>query len=233
MNRLGLIPDKIPKIYARLMQLQSIQKPIGLMTHFSEADDLKSLATQKQLFIFQEATAHLTGPRSLANSAAIIAHPQTHRDWVRPGIMLYGATPLPGKVGSDDGLKSVMTLSSRLIAINRVKKGDKVGYGGAWTADVDTLIGVVGIGYGDGYPQFALNGAPVLVNGMECPLAGRVSMDMLTVDLRHCPNAKINDPVILWGSGLPVERIAQFSQTSAYEILTRMTPRPKVDVLNG
>ena len=144
--------------------------------------------------------------------------------------MLYGASPFPGKSGLDHDLHPVMTLWSRLIAITHVKKGGKIGYGGTWEAPEDMLIGVVGVGYGDGYPQFAKSGTPVLVNGVECPLVGRVSMDMLTVDLRRQPQAKIGDPVVLWGEGLPVELVATFSDTSAYEILTRMTPRPKIEV---
>lgn len=230
MNRLGIDPSQFQAIYQRLLAAEAVKKPIGLMTHFAEADILSSEATTKQLEIFNQVTANHTGPRSLANSAAIIAWPPTHGEWVRPGLMLYGASPFTGKSGLDHGLQPVMTLWSRLIAITHVKKGDKVGYGGTWMAPEDMLIGVVGVGYGDGYPQFAKNGTPILVNGVECPLIGRVSMDMLTVDLRHQPQANIGDRVVLWGEGLPVERVAQFSDTSAYEILTRMTPRPKIEV---
>lgn len=230
MNRLGIDPLQFQEIYQRLLKAESVKKPIGLMTHFADADDIRSDATVKQLELFNNITANVRGPRSLANSAAIIAFPQTHADWVRPGLMLYGASPFNGKTGLDHDLQPVMTLSSRLIAINKVKKGNKIGYGGTFTAPEDMLIGVVGVGYGDGYPQFAKNGTPVLVNGVECRVVGRVSMDMLTVDLRHQPNAKIDDPVILWGQGLPVERVAKASDTSAYEILTRMTPRPKIEV---
>lgn len=231
MHRLGIDPAFTQTIYDRLMAAQSVRKPIGLMTHFAEADVVNSDATARQMQIFQQATAHLPGPRSFANSAAIISNPLTHGDWVRPGLMLYGASPFQDKIGLEHDLKPVMTLSSRLIAINHVPKGNKVGYGGTWVAPEDMLVGVVGVGYGDGYPQFAKNGTPMLVNGKECPLVGRVSMDMLTVDLRSQVDAKINDSVILWGAGLPVERVAQFSNTSAYEILTRMTPRPKIEVL--
>lgn len=228
MHRLGIHPSELESLYHRLMTFKSVKKPIGLMTHFAQADTPQSHATEDQLAIFTNVTQHLAGPRSLANSAAILSRPATHADWVRPGLMLYGAAPFAGKTGKDYGLLPVMTLWSRLIAITQVAKGEKVGYGGTWEAPEDLKIGVVGVGYGDGYPQFAKNGTPVLVNGVECPLAGRVSMDMLTVDLRHQPNAKIGDPVILWGAGLPVERVAEFSNTSAYEILTRMTPRPKI-----
>lgn len=230
MHRLGVDPSQLDTHYQRLMASPSVKKPIGLMTHFAEADALTSEATASQLAVFNQITARYPGPRSLANSAAILGWPASHGDWVRPGLMLYGASPFPDKTGLEVGLHPVMTLWSRLIAVNPVKKGGRVGYGGTWEAPEDMLVGVVGVGYGDGYPQFAQNGTPVLVNGVECPLVGRVSMDMLTVDLRNQPQAKIGDPVILWGEGLPVERVAKSSRTSAYEILTRMTPRPKIEV---
>jgi alanine racemase len=231
MHRLGIDPADTQKIYERLRNSAAVRQPIGLMTHFAEADAITSDATLEQTRLFEEATRGLQGPRSLANSAGIIAWPAAHGDWVRPGLMIYGASPFPDKIGLDHGLLPVMTLWSRLIAITKVKKGGKVGYGGTWTATEDMCVGVVGVGYGDGYPQFAKNGTPVLVNGRECQLVGRVSMDMLTVDLRNQPNAQIGDEVVLWGAGLPVERVARHSQTSAYEILTRMTPRPKIDVI--
>ncbi len=230
MHRLGIDPAQLDTFYTRLQNAAAVKKPIGLMTHFAEADMVDSEATAKQITLFNQVAAHLAGPRSLANSAGILAWPKAHGDWVRPGLMLYGASPFADKTGLDHGLLPVMTLWSRLIAITKVKKGGKVGYGGTWTATEDLTIGVVGVGYGDGYPQFAKNGTPMLINGVECPLAGRVSMDMLTVDLRNQPQAKIGDPVVLWGQGLPVERVARHSGTSAYEILTRMTPRPKIEV---
>lgn len=232
MNRLGIEPRQLDAIYARLLAASAVKKPIGLMTHFAEADMIDSEATRKQIDAFEQVTANLSGPRSLANSAGIIAWSDARSDWVRPGLMLYGASPFPNKTGLDHGLQPVMTLSSKLIAINPVKRGSKIGYGGTWVADEDMLVGVVGVGYGDGYPQFAKNGTPVLVNGVICPLIGRVSMDMLTVDLRNQPQAKLGDAVTLWGKGLPVEHVARCSNTSAYEILTRMTPRPKIEVIS-
>lgn len=230
MHRLGIEPSQVASVYQRLMQASAVKKPIGLMTHFAEADMVESQATLKQMKLFNDVTSDLPGPRSLANSAGIISWPAAHGEWVRPGLMLYGASPFPDKTGLDHGLQPVMSLSSRLIAITHVKQGGKVGYGGTWMANEDMPVGVVGVGYGDGYPQFAENGTPILVNGVQCPLVGRVSMDMLTVDLRHQPNAKIGDSVTLWGEGLPVEVVAKHSRTSAYEILTRMTPRPKIEV---
>lgn len=230
MHRLGFDPANMQPVYARLKALSHIHHPIGIMTHFAEADNINSEATPAQIKRFQAATHEFPGARSLANSAGIIAWPEAHGDWVRPGLMLYGASPLPDKTGLDHGLLPVMTLWSRLIAISPVKKGGKVGYGGTWTAPEDMTIGIVGVGYGDGYPQFAKNGTPILVKGQECELVGRVSMDMLAVDLRNVPHANIGDEVVLWGDGLPVERVARHSNTSAYEILTRMTPRPKIEI---
>ena len=230
MYRLGFDPEQVQITYQRLLAAPSVRKPIGLMTHFAEADNINSHATRQQIEIFNRVVEHLPGPRSLANSAGIIAWENAYGDCVRPGLMLYGASPFPDKVGHDHGLQAVMTLHSKLIAMHSIKKGDKVGYGGIWTAPRDTVIGVVGVGYGDGYPQFAENGTPILIRGVECPVVGRVSMDMLTVDLGDLPQAVLGDSVILWGNGLPVERVAKHCCTTAYEILTRMTPRPKIDV---
>jgi alanine racemase len=144
--------------------------------------------------------------------------------------MLYGASPFPGKRGSQYQLKPVMSLSSELIAIHKIAKDERIGYGGEFICPEDMCIGVVGIGYGDGYPQYAKSMTPILVNGNVCPLIGRVSMDMLTVDLRSQPNAKVGNPVLLWGPGLPVEMVAINNNTSAYELLTRMMPRVPVIV---
>ncbi len=230
MHRLGFLPEDLPGIYARLMQIPAVKKPFGLMTHFAESDSPDQTNTMQQLKVFNAATEHLIGPRSLSNSAGIIAWPSAHADWVRPGIMLYGASPFVGKRGSDHQLRSVMSLSSELIAIHRIAKGERIGYGGEFTCPEDMSVGVVGIGYGDGYPQYAKHMTPVLVNGMICPLVGRVSMDMLTVDLRSQSEAKVGDPVLLWGPKLPVEMVASNNNTSAYELLTRMMPRVPVIV---
>lgn len=228
MCRLGFPPSEVQSAWQRLMNCQNIKKPIGLMTHFAEADAVDVTATEQQLALFNATTAGLPGPRSLANSAAILSQPKTHADWVRPGIMLYGGSPFAGHHGSQHGLQPVMSLTSRLIAIHHVTRGAKVGYGGTWTAPEDMRIGVVAMGYGDGYPRHAPNGTPILINQKICPLIGRVSMDMLTVDLRLQPEAKLNDPAILWGPELPVETIAQYSQTTCYELLTRIMQRVRI-----
>lgn len=230
MHRLGFDPADVASIYQRLLAIQQVKKPIGLMTHFAEADAVDSAATKNQIELFKTLTSTYSGARSLCNSAGILAWPEAHADWVRPGLMLYGASSLPSHIGLSYDLKPVMTLWSRIIAVTQVKKGGKVGYGGTWTAPEDMRVGVVGVGYGDGYPQYAKSGTPVLIDGIESQLVGRVSMDMLTVDLRHVPHAAIGSTVVLWGHGLPVERVAQHNNTSAYEILTRMTPRPKIEI---
>ena len=230
MYRLGFDPQDVEKYYMRLMNCSAVKKPIGLMTHFAESDSIDKTSTLQQIEIFNHSTKNLVGPKSLSNSAGIIAWPAAHADWVRPGIMLYGASPFADHRGADHNLKPVMSLGSELIAIHDAVKDSKVGYGGIWTCPEDMRIGVVGIGYGDGYPRHAQNGTPILVNGRLCPLIGRVAMDMLCIDLRTQPDAKIGDPVLLWGPGLPVEVIAEYSETIGYELLTRITQRVHVVV---
>ena len=228
MHRLGFHPDEAAKAYARLMLCRAVKKPVGLMTHFAASDVLDSSQTLQQIELFNQVTGKLDGPKSLANSAGIIAWPAAHADWVRPGIMLYGASPFSGHRGVEYNLQPVMSLTSQLIAVHQVAKGSRIGYGGTWTCPENTRIGVVGIGYGDGYPRHAGNGTPVLVNGRPCPLIGRVAMDMISVDLGTQPEAKVGDPVLLWGQGLPVEVIAEHSGTTGYELLTRITQRVRV-----
>jgi alanine racemase len=228
MHRLGFQPSEVMDAYTRLQRCASVKKPLGLMTHFAEADSNERGRTLHQIEIFNNVTAKLEGPRSLSNSAAIIAWPTAHADWVRPGILLYGASPIRGRHGVEHNLRPVMKLSSELIAIHRIAKNERVGYGGTWECPEDMLVGVVAVGYGDGYPLHVKSGAPVLVNERPCPLVGRVAMDMLTVDLRSQPDAKVGDPVMLWGPGLPVEVVAEHGGTTAYELLTRITQRVRV-----
>lgn len=228
MHRLGFDPCDVEQVHKRLMNCSAVQKPIGLMTHFAESDSIDKIPTQNQLDLFNEITKNLVGPKSLANSGGILGWPSAHGDWVRPGIMLYGASPFAFRHGSEFDLKPVMTFSSELIAIHNLKKGERVGYGGTWTCTEDMRVGVVAMGYGDGYPWHARNGTPMLVNGQQCPLIGRVSMDMINVDLRTQSHAKVGDPVILWGSDLPVEIVAAHSNTIGYELLTRITQRVRV-----
>ncbi len=224
MHRLGIAPTSLPLFYQRLMALETVKK-VGLMTHFANADRLDDESTGNQLILFNQLTQHLPGPKSLANSAGILSWPKTHGDWVRPGLMLYGVSPFAHHVGLDHGLQPVMTLTSHLIAIHQLNAGDQVGYGSLWTAPKAATVGIVAIGYGDGYPREASNGTPILVSGICCPLAGRVSMDMLAVDLSDHPKAQLGDEVVLWGKGLPVEEVAACAQASPYELLARLTAR--------
>jgi len=230
MNRLGFAPEKANEMYQRLLKCPVVKKPIGLMSHLATADVPSSAHTERQIALFDQVTTGLPGPRSLCNSAGIIAWPLAQRDWVRPGLMLYGASPFVGQQGAQYQLRPAMSLQSELIAIQKIIKGECVGYGGTWICPEEMLIGVVAVGYGDGYPQYARAGTPVLVNGRICPLIGRVSMDMLTVDLRMQPDAKVGDPVVLWGEALPIELVVEDNYTSAYELLTRITQRVKVEV---
>src|SRR5690606_373415 len=180
-----------------------------------------------QLETFRSVLPEVDAERSIANSAGILGWPQTHSEWVRPGIMLYGVSPFVGGCGEQEGLIPVMTCDTRLIAVNHCRKGDALGYGGSWICPEDMRVGIAAIGYGDGYPRHAASGTPVLVNGRRASLVGRVSMDMITIDLRTVPEAQVGDPVVLWGKGLPVEEVAQHSSTIAYELLCGLTQRVK------
>ncbi len=230
MHRLGFASSQVKEMYQRLFACPSVKKPIGLMSHFAAADGSNLMHTEQQIAQFDAAIEGLSGPHSLCNSAGIIAWPSAQREWVRPGLMLYGVSPFAAHQTADYSLKPVMSLQSELIAIHPIAKDECVGYGRTWASPEEMRIGVVAMGYGDGYPQFAKRGTPVLVNGQICPLVGRVSMDMLTVDLRTQPTAKVGDAVVLWGQGLPVEKVAEGNHTSAYELLTRITQRVKVVV---
>lgn len=227
MHRLGFGLDQVQEAYQRLMQIDSVQKPLKLMTHFAEADNLQSNRTTQQMDCLQTLIKELglEGERCTANSAAILKWPVTHADWARPGITLYGATPFATGTGLDLGLKPVMTLTSRIVAIHDLKQGEKVGYGGTFTCPENMRIGIAATGYGDGYPRNTKTGAPVLVNGIRTQLIGRVAMDMICIDLRPVPNTKIGDNVVLWGKGLPVEEVAVFASESVYELLSRLTSR--------
>ncbi|HEY8035315.1 MAG TPA: alanine racemase [Methylobacter sp.] len=225
MNRLGFKIKEFSSAYQRLSQCPSVKKPIGLITHFACADDVNDDKTLKQINQFNETVAGLPGERSMANSAGILGWKQSLSDWVRPGVMLYGISPFTDSTGEQLGLKPVMELRSRLIAVKRIEAGETVGYGGSWICEKTTTMGVAAIGYGDGYPRYAKIGTPVLVNGRCVPLIGRVSMDMIAVDLETEPHAKPGDPVTLWGDGLPVEEIAQWADTIPYTLVCGVTQR--------
>ena len=200
------------------------------MTHFASADEPSESATRAQIDRFASAVQSLDLERSFCNSAGVLAWPEAHAEWIRPGVMLYGVSPLAGRTGHDEGLHPVMTLTTRLIAIKQVPAGEAVGYAGAWRAASDTRIGVAALGYGDGYPRHAPSGTPVLVNGRPTVTVGRVSMDMLEVDLTAQPDAAVGDPVTLWGQGLPAEHVAETAGTIAYELLCGLAGRVHIDV---
>ncbi|MDE2088464.1 MAG: alanine racemase [Gammaproteobacteria bacterium] len=225
MHRLGFPPEEVPDAWRRANACAAAAKPLRFMTHLANADARGDARTARQLEVFHQALGGRAGERSIANSAAILAWPQSHVEWVRPGLMLYGASPFIGGRAEQEGLQPVMTLGTRLIAVNAVKKGEAVGYGGTWVCPRDMRIGVAAIGYGDGYPRHAANGTPVLVNGRRTALVGRVSMDMVCVDLSEQPEARIGDPVVLWGKELPVEEVAQHAATIPYELLCGVTRR--------
>lgn len=232
MHRLGASPEDIAEMKVRLEQCVNVQKPLGLISHLSVADTPAEYDyNREQIDYFFETAKSFKGDLCLANSAGILKWPKSHTDYVRPGIIMYGISPFEDKVGADFGLEPVMTLKSTLIAIRKVKKGAKVGYGAAWTADRDTIIGIVASGYGDGYPRTAPNGTPVWVNGRIVPTAGHVCMDMLFVDLGPDSQDKVGDKAILWGREVPVERIASLCGTIPYELVCRIMPRVNVETV--
>jgi alanine racemase len=225
MHRLGFHPAQITKMYDFLANSSKIAKPIVIMTHLADADNVNKETTAQQVAVFNNATSFLTGLKSIANSAGIIAWPQTIAHWNRPGIMIYGISPMLGKIGADHGLQATMTLKSKIIAIHDLHRGDAIGYGGTWTCPEPMRVAAVAIGYGDGYPRHAKNGTPTLIKGQLCPLVGRVSMDIIMVDLRDCFDAAVGDDVILWGDGLPVEIVANYADTIAYELMCNLSQR--------
>lgn len=230
MHRLGFLPEDVADVSERLRQCGHLNL-IGHMTHLANADERKDKFTNRQIDTFFNAVQGVPGLHSIANSAGLVAWPESRTDWVRPGIMLYGVSPFAGGRAVDEGLLPVMTLQSEVIAVNHYRKGDAVGYGGSWICPEDMPVGVIAAGYGDGYPRHARQGCPVLINGKRVPLIGRVSMDMISVDLRQHPAIKCGDPVILWGEGLPVEEVAEAADTIAYELLCHISARvPLIEV---
>lgn len=225
MHRLGFSLNQAEEAYNRLQNNPNVQKPLSIMTHLACADDFANPLTQKQLDSFQKISTNLIGAKSIANSAGIINWPSSHGDWVRPGIILFGVSPLTDKTGLDHNLKPVMTLRSKIIAVKNIVKGERVGYGSEWTAPENMPIAIVAAGYGDGYPRHAKNETPVLIGDAVCSLIGRVSMDMIAVDLRNNPRAKCGDHAVLWGEGLPIEQVAKWANTTAYDLLCSVTQR--------
>jgi alanine racemase len=230
MNRLGFTAANLPAALELLRQLPQVD--LTLMTHFAEADGERGV--DWQLERFAALVGDWQGPVSLANSAAILRHPATHRDWVRPGIMLYGASPFADQSAQSLGLKPAMALESAIIGVQDIAAGERVGYGGTFTAERPMRIGVVACGYADGYPRHAPTGTPIAVMGRRTRTIGRVSMDMLACDLSDIPEAGVDAPVTLWGEGLagtvPADEVAAAAGTIAYELFCAVAPRVPVVV---
>jgi alanine racemase len=230
MHRLGFHVNDAVTEFNRLANCRAVRQPINVISHFSSADELSSSQTNKQVARFdafiRSVDSRLVGAKqSIAASGGILAWPDSHRDMIRLGIALYGVSPFGDQVV---GLQSVMTLKSELIAVRKHEKGQAVGYGQTWTSERDTMLGVVAIGYGDGYPRGIPENTPVSIGGRLVPIVGRVSMDMIVIDLGPNCHDKPGDEVILWGKELPVEQVAKHTGMSAYELLTRLTSRAKI-----
>lgn len=230
MNRLGFAPQAFKAAYEQLSGLEQVSEII-LMTHFATADETNGI--ESALSIFQTHTQGLDHAKSLANSASILMQPDSHADWVRPGIMLYGATPVSTQSATSFDLQPAMQLTSEIISVQTLAKGESVGYGARFTADKPMKIGIVACGYADGYPRHAgqlhdgdmLAGVPIAVHGQRTQTVGRVSMDMLACDLTHIPDAQIGSPVELWGNTIPVDEVAHACGTIGYELLCALAPR--------
>ena len=225
MNRLGFTPPDA--LAAReLLKKHRAVKQLTLMTHFATADDARGVAWQIQ--VFEQIAAGQQLERSIANSAAILRFPDTHADWVRPGIMLYGCTPFADVTAQELGLRPAMTLASEIISVQDLRGGDRIGYAGTFEATQTMRIGTVACGYADGYPRHAPTGTPVLVDGIRTRTLGRVSMDMLCVDLTPVPAARVGTAVELWGGALPADEVAAAAGTVSYELICALAPRVPV-----
>lgn len=218
MHRLGIVPEDFPAALKKLEDYPSVASNIWLMTHFACADDKDDALTSYQIACFDQLTEHIKLSKTLANSAGIVQWPTSHRDWVRPGIMLYGGNPLLHQSSKALGLRAAMTLTAPIIAIRHLNAGDAVGYGSTWCATKPTIVGVVACGYADGYPRHAPTGTPVWVNGEFTRLLGRVSMDLVLIELSNI-EAKVDDQVELWGENSPIDTVASYSETISYELM--------------
>jgi alanine racemase len=233
MHRLGFDAKQLSSIWQRLQACSSVSEDIILMTHLAVANEAVNPMTQAQLEDFASACADYRAERSIANSAAIVGSPDSHADWVRPGLMLYGVSPMQDSIASDIELRPVMSLVSQLISVKKLKKGESVGYGASWRCPSDTTIGIVAAGYGDGFPRHAQSGTPTMVNGKRASIIGNASMDMLTVDLSAQPQAEVGDPVELWGPNLAIEEVAMYADTIPYELLCGVHKRLAFVEKNG
>ncbi|MGY4674633.1 alanine racemase [Ursidibacter arcticus] len=227
MHRLGIHPEQVTEFYQRLSQCPLVAS-VSFISHFSRADELECGYSEKQIAVFEEVNKGYSVERSLSASSGILYWQQAHYEWVRPGIIMHGISPHNRPI-TELGFKPVMTLSSSLITVRTHKAGEPVGYGAGWISPKDTKIGVVAIGYGDGYPRNAPEGTPVFINGRKVPIVGRVSMDMMTVDLGVDSQDKVGDEVILWGEELLIEEVAETIGVINYELITKLTPRVLIE----
>lgn len=227
MNRLGFQPHEIFDVISSLKACPWVSSPMGLFTHLAFADEPEHSTSLQQIKSFEGLELPTGGLvfKSLANSAAIMAMPETHADIVRPGIMLYGVSPFLNQTGLKLGLKPVMSFRTAITALHHYSAGASIGYGGTWKTERASLVGVLPVGYGDGYPRHIGNNTPVWINGTLAPIVGRISMDMMTVDLTDCQPVELGDTVELWGSNLPIEIIAKSAGTIPYELLCQFVPR--------
>lgn len=224
MHRLGFAPDEFISAHHQLTAHDNCRDIVNMM-HFAAADDLDDPLNGIQIGSFEQITEQLTGAKSVANSATILTQPSRTYDWVRPGIILYGSSPVIGSTSAEYNLKPVMTFKANIIAIKEVQAGESVGYGRDWYAKKATTVAIVGVGYGDGYPRHAKSGTPVLINGKMASLVGRVSMDMIAIELPENSNSQVGDVVTLWGQGLPAEVVAEAASTISYTLFCGITNR--------
>lgn len=226
MHRVGFDPAEYAAVWRQLERSQNVASLTSL-THFSRADEPSSGRTETQLETFERATQGLNGPTSLCNSSGVLAWPQAHGDWLRPGVMLYGATPFEFAQEHAARLKPVMQLQSKIIAVRELAAGEPIGYGSRFITQRPTRVGVVAMGYADGYPRHAADGTPVLVDGQRTQLIGRVSMDMLTLDLTDLPHSGLGSAVRLWGEGLNASEVALHAGTIAYQLFCNLNRVPR------
>ena len=229
MNRLGFRPREFALAWQRLSALKPAQ--LRVMTHLACADEADGAATAEQLARLAPLVAQLDVELSIANSAAILAQPKTHAAWVRPGLALYGVSPFEGRLGTQLGLRPAMTLQSTVIALRELERGERAGYGGRWQATRASRLAIIAAGYGDGLLRSLPCGAPVWIGSQRAPLAGRVSMDMIAVDITDLPPVAVGDPVEIWGPHLPVEELARAAQTIPYELLCAVSQRVPIELV--
>ena len=236
MNRLGFRPEAFVTALARLRALQTPARELRVMTHLARADERGETMTNRQVALFERTVeqAGSGGPNRLAtsigNSAGTLGWPRAHGDWVRPGLALYGVSPFAGENAQTHGLRPVMTLETAVLSVREVKRGETVGYGGTWRAERDSSIAILAAGYGDGVPRSLGNGTPVLIAGARYPLAGRVSMDMIAVDVTGAAKIATGNRAVIWGEGLPVEEIATHAGTIPYELLCGVSQRVPLEL---